>query len=417
MEIERDRYLKELLDCRHDGLVKIITGLRRSGKSYLLFKIFKQQLLSEGIREDHIIEMAFDDFSNKEYRSPDKFYAYVKEKIIDSDMYYILLDEVQLLEDFVDVLNGFLHIDNADVYVTGSNAKFLSKDVITEFRGRGTQVHINPLSFREFMSVYKGERYQGLQDYIRYGGLPKVVLTEGNDRKAAMLKELISETYIRDIIQRNKIRNNDELNDLFNILASNIGALTNPTKLSNTFKSEKHVDLKSDSISRYIGYFKDFFLMEEATRYDIKGRKYIGTPHKYYFSDLGLRNSVLNFRQVEPTHLMGNVIYNELRLRGYTVDVGSVTQYIKGEDAKTQRRQLEVDFVCNRGFKRYYIQSALELPTEEKRQQEFNSLLHIDDNFKKIVVVGGMISTYQDDHGILILNIFDFLLNENSLEM
>lgn len=417
MEIKRDKYLNDLLDSRHNGLIKVITGLRRSGKSYLLFKIFKQELLSEGVKEDHIIEMALDDYSNKEYRNPDKLYAYIKSKMIDAAMYYILLDEVQMLEDFVDVLNGFLHIDNADVYVTGSNARFLSKDIVTEFRGRGTQIHVKPLSFKEFMSAYNGDKYQGLQDYIRYGGLPKVVLTEQADKKVNMLEELVAETYIRDIIQRNNIRNNNELNDLFNILASNIGALTNPTKLSNTFKSEKHVDIKSDTISRYIDYFKDSFLIEETTRFDIKGRKYIGTPHKYYFSDLGLRNSVLNFRQIEPTHLMENMIYNELRLRGYIVDIGSVTQYVRNKDAKAQRIQLEVDFVCNQGYKRYYIQSALELPTEEKRRQEFNSLLQIDDNFKKIVVVGGMTSTYQDEKGILILNIFDFLLNENSQDL
>jgi len=256
-----------------------------------------------------------------------------------------------------------------------------------------------------------------LQDYIRYGGLPQVVLTTESDSKVAMLKELVAETYIRDIIQRNKVRNNDELNDLFNVLASNIGSLTNPTKLSSTFKSEKHVDLKSDTISRYIDYFKDSFLIEETTRYEIKGRRYIGTPHKYYFSDMGLRNAVLNFRQVDPGHLMENVIYNELRLRGYSVDIGSVTQYVRGENAKVQRRQLEVDFVCNRGYKRYYIQSALELTTEEKRQQELNSLLHINDNFKKIVIVGGLTTTHQDDNGILMLNIFDFLLNPHSLEM
>jgi len=417
MEIKRDSYLKQLVDSRHNGLIKVVTGLRRAGKSYLLFKIFKQHLLAEGVKEDHIIDMAFDDFANKEYRNPDKLYAYVKEKIVDGEMYYILLDEVQLLDDFVDVLNGFIHIDNADVYVTGSNARFLSTDIVTEFRGRGTQIHVNPLSFQEFMSVYEGDRYQGLQDYIRYGGLPQVVLTTESDSKVAMLKELVAETYIRDIIQRNKVRNNDELNDLFNVLASNIGSLTNPTKLSSTFKSEKHVDLKSDTISRYIDYFKDSFLIEETTRYEIKGRRYIGTPHKYYFSDMGLRNAVLNFRQVAPGHLMENVIYNELRLRGYSVDIGSVTQYVRGENAKVQRRQLEVDFVCNRGYKRYYIQSALELTTEEKRQQELNSLLHINDNFKKIVIVGGLTTTHQDDNGILMLNIFDFLLNPHSLEM
>jgi len=416
MEIKRDRYLNDLLESRHNGLIKVITGLRRSGKSYLLFKLFKQQLLSEGVKDDHIIEMAFDDFSKKKYRNPEVLDAYVRKQIVDNDRYYILLDEVQMLNDFVDVLNGFLHIENVDVYVTGSNAKFLSKDVVTEFHGRGTQIHINPLSFSEFMSVYDGDRYQGLQDYIRYGGLPMVVLTENANKKVTVLAELISETYIRDIILRNKVKNSDVLNDLFNILASNIGALTNPTKLSNTFKSVKQVDIKSDTISRYIEYFKDSFLIAETMRYDIKGRKYIGTPHKYYFSDMGLRNSVLNFRQVEPSHLMENIIYNELCMRGYTVDVGTITQMVKDND-KVRRDQLEVDFVCNQGYKRYYIQSALEMPTEEKRQQEFKSLLRIDDSFKKIVIVGGMSPTYQDENGILILNIFDFLLNENSLEL
>lgn len=295
--------------------------MRRASKSYLLFKIFKCQLLIDGAKEDHIIEVALNDFSMREYRNPDKLYAFVKNKITDGDKYYILLDEVQMLDDFVDVLNGLLHINNA------------------------------------------------------------------------------------------------ELHDLFNIIASNIGSLTNPTKLSNTFKSEKHVDIKSDTINRYIEFFKDSFLIEETTRYDIKGRKYINTPHKYYFSDMGLRNTVLNFRQIEPSHIMENIIYNEIRMRGYSVDVGMVTQYAKGENDKTERRLLEVDFVCNRGFKRYYIQSALEMPTEEKREQEFNSLLRINDGFKKIVIVGGMSPTYQDDNGILILNIYDFLMNENSLDI
>jgi uncharacterized protein len=417
MEIKREKYLKELLSSKHNGLIKVITGLRRVGKSYLLFKIFKRQLLSDGVKEDHIIEMALDDFSMREYRNPDRLYAFVKDKIIDEDKYYILIDEVQMLDDFVDVLNGLLHINNADVYVTGSNARFLSKDIVTEFHGRGTQIHINPLSFKEFMTVFNGDRYLGLQQYMQYGGLPMVVLTETDEKKVFLLNELIDETYIRDIILRNKVRNDAELHDLFNIIASNIGSLTNPTKLSNTFKSEKHVDITSDTINRYIEFFKDSFLIEETTRYDIKGRKYINTPHKYYFSDMGLRNAVLNFRQIEPSHIMENVIYNELRLRGYRVDVGIIAQYVKGENDKTQRRQLEVDFVCNRGFKRYYIQSALEMPTEEKRQQEFNSLLRIDDGFKKIVIVGGMSPTYQNDNGILILNIYDFLINENSLDI
>jgi predicted AAA+ superfamily ATPase len=322
-----------------------------------------------------------------------------------------------MLDDFVDVLNGLLHIDNVDVYVTGSNAKFLSKDVATEFRGRGTQIHVNPLSFNEFMTVNEGDRYQGLQEYMQYGGLPMVVLAETKEKKASALNELIGETYIRDIIQRNKIKNDSELHELFNIISSNIGSLTNPTRLSNTFKSEKRIDINSETLNRYLEFFKDSFLIEEATRYDIKGRRYINTPHKYYFSDLGLRNAILNFRQVEPSHIMENIIYNELRMREYNVDVGMVTQYSKGENAKTERHVFEVDFVCNKGYKRYYIQSALEIATEEKRQQELNSLLRIDDGFKKIVIVGGISPTYQDDKGILYLNIYDFLMNDNSLNL
>lgn len=417
MEIKREKYLKKLLDSKNNGLIKVITGLRRAGKSYLLFKIFKSQLLSDGVKEDHIIEIALDDYAMREYRNPDVLYTFVKEKITDCDKYYILLDEVQMLDDFVDVLNGLLHIDNVDVYVTGSNAKFLSKDVATEFRGRGTQIHVNPLSFNEFMTVNEGDRYQGLQEYMQYGGLPMVVLAETKEKKASALNELIGETYIRDIIQRNKIKNDSELHELFNIISSNIGSLTNPTRLSNTFKSEKRIDINSETLNRYLEFFKDSFLIEEATRYDIKGRRYINTPHKYYFSDLGLRNAILNFRQVEPSHIMENIIYNELRMREYNVDVGMVTQYSKGENAKTERHVLEVDFVCNKGYKRYYIQSALEIATEEKRQQELNSLLRIDDGFKKIVIVGGISPTYQDDKGILYLNIYDFLMNDNSLNL
>ena len=416
MEINRDTYLKALLDSRHNNLIKVITGLRRVGKSYTLFTIFKRKLIADGVDENHIIEMAFDDYANREYRNPDKFFSYVKSRITDNGMYYILLDEVQMLDEFVDVLNGFLHIGNVDVYITGSNAKFLSKDIVTEFRGRGTQIRINPLTFREFMSVYAGDAFHGWTEYIQYGGLPMVVLAETPERKAAILKELVDELYISDILNRNRIKNDAELSDLFRIIASNIGALTNPMKLSNTFKSEKHVDIKSETINRYIEYFKDSFLIEEATRFDIKGKKYINTPHKYYFNDVGLRNSVLNFRQVEPTHLMENIIYNELRARGFSVDVGDVVVNSKLSEGKSQRKHLEVDFVCNSGFRRYYIQSALELPTEEKRQQELNSLLSIKDGFRKIIIVGGIAPTYQDENGVLMLNVFDFLLKEDSLE-
>src|SRR5574344_2392332 len=414
MEIERDRYLKELLDCRHDGLVKIITGLRRSGKSYLLFKIFKQQLLSEGIREDHIIEMAFDDFSNKEYRSPDKFYAYVKEKIIDSDMYYILLDEVQLLEDFVDVLNGFLHIDNADVYVTGSNAKFLSKDVITEFRGRGNEIRIHPLSFKEFYSVGKYENHeQCLLEYMTYGGLPKVADTNEEDSRKEYLEKLFTHTYLTDIKERYNIQMDDDLEELINILASSIGGFTNPKKLADTFNSVKKSSISQETIKKYIDYITDSFLLEKSVRYDIKGKKYINTPAKYYFEDLGLRNARLNFRQTEQTHLMENMIYNELRLRGYSVDVGQVTINTKNANDKSERKQLEVDFVCNQGDQRIYIQSAYSIQTQEKQEQELRSLQLIKDSFPKVIIAGGTQPTYKNNDGILILNIFDFLLEDD----
>jgi predicted AAA+ superfamily ATPase len=410
MEIKRDNYLNKLLRYRHNHLVKIVTGLRRSGKSYLIFQIFKQHLLQEGINENHIIEMAFDDFANRAYRNPERLYTYIKSRIKDDDMYYILLDEVQLLDDFVDVLNGFLHIQNADVYVTGSNAKFLSSDIVTEFRGRGVQIHVNPLSFREFMSVFHDDVRQGWQQYRLYGGLPMVVLAEGEQEKKEILNGLIKETYISDIINRNKIKNDSEVEDLFNILASNIGGLTNPAKLSNTFKSEKRVDISAATIKRYIDYFIDSFLIEKANRYDIKGKKYINTPLKYYFTDMGLRNSLLNFRQIEPTHLMENVIYNELRMQGYNVDVGVLTQYAKDSNAKTQRMQLEIDFVCNNGSERKYIQSAFSLPDKEKIEQEQRSLLLTNDAFAKTIITGDDTPTYLMDNGIKIENIYDFLL-------
>ncbi len=415
MVIERNKYLQELVSCRHNGLVKIITGMRRCGKSFLLFRLFRRFLEDNGVANDHIVEMAFDDYAFKEFRNPDKFYAYVKSRIIDDQPYYILLDEVQMLDEFEDVLNGLLHIPNADVYVTGSNAKFLSKDIITEFRGRGYQIHVSPLSFAEFMSVYEGDREDGWNEYLLYGGLPPVVLLKTEEEKVKLLDSLLAETYIIDVVNRNKIKNDSELNDLFKILASGIGGLTNPQRLSNTFQSVKNVSISPATIKKYIECLSDAFLLESCNRYDVKGRKYIGTPLKYYFSDLGIRNALLGFRQQEKTYLMENAVYNELCARGYSVDVGNVEVNTVDEKGTKVRRMLEVDFVCNRGYKRCYIQSALSLPDREKMQQESASLLRIDDSFMKYVITGDRIKKYQNDDGIVIMNVLDFLLDEQSV--
>lgn len=415
MVIERNKYLQELVSCRHNGLVKIITGMRRCGKSFLLFRLFRRFLEDNGVANDHIVEMAFDDYAFKEFRNPDKFYAYVKGRIVGDQPYYILLDEVQMLDEFEDVLNGLLHIPNADVYVTGSNAKFLSKDIITEFRGRGYQIHVSPLSFAEFISVYEGDREDGWNEYLLYGGLPPVVLLKTEEEKVKLLDSLLAETYIIDVVNRNKIKNDSELNDLFKILASGIGGLTNPQRLSNTFQSVKNVSISPATIKKYIECLSDAFLLESCNRYDVKGRKYIGTPLKYYFSDLGIRNALLGFRQQEKTHLMENAVYNELCARGYSVDVGNVEVNTVDEKGTKVRRMLEVDFVCNRGYKRCYIQSALSLPDREKMQQESASLLRIDDSFMKYVITGDRIKKYQNDDGIVIMNVLDFLLDEQSV--
>ncbi len=403
MEIRRDFYLDKLLK-RNNGLIKVITGIRRCGKSYLLNNIFYNHLLESGVEADHIIRFAFDSADDlyligesliqieKEKRGvdPEKFMAYIRSKVTGEGMYYLLLDEVQLMDCFESVLNGYLRKDNLDVYVTGSNAKFLSKDIVTEFAGRGDEVHMYPLSFAEFMSVYKGDKYMGLSEYMLYGGIPLVVLREGANDKAAALQNLFSEIYIRDIFERNRIKNIGELEDLLNILSSAIGSLTNPEKLKNT-------------------------LIESAQRYDIKGKGYIETPKKYYFSDLGLHNARINFRQFEQTNSMENVIYNELRMRGYSVDVGVVTIAEKNQDGKVNRKQLEVDFVCNLGSSRYYIQSAYSLPDEAKRAQEIRPFRKINDSFKKIVITKDIVQPYYDDYGILTVNIYDFLLNSHIL--
>lgn len=410
MIIERNKYLSRLLDSRLNGLVKIVTGIRRSGKSFLLFNIFKQRLLNEGVDAGHIIEMQFDDFANKRYRVPEVFYNYVKERIKDGRVYYIILDEVQLLGDFEDVLNGLMHIENVDIYVTGSNARFLSKDIVTEFRGRGLQIHISPLSFAELMTFYNGSKEDALEHYLRYGGLPQVALQPNDEYRSTVLKDLLKETYIIDILERNRVKNSAELEELLAMLASGIGGLTNPQKLSNTFKTIKNVSIGAPTLKSYIDYFCDAFLVEQVKRYDVKGKRYIGTPLKYYFSDLGLRNALLNFRQVEKTHLMENLIYNELRGRGYNVDVGVVPYNGKNAQGVSFRTQLEVDFVCNKGSQRLYVQSALALPTQEKIDQETKSLRRIDDGFQKMVVVGDHTIGSHDESGILFINIYDFLM-------
>ncbi|GHV09778.1 ATPase [Bacteroidia bacterium] len=416
MKIERDIHLNKLIARKHNGMIKVVTGIRRSGKSYLLFTLFHNYLKGKGVDENHIIKVDLEDRRRKALRNPDELLAFIDAKIMDEQMYYVLLDEVQLVKEFEDVLNSFLKIRNVDVYVTGSNAKFLSKDVITEFRGRGDEVKIYPLCFREFMSAKpENNREVMLMEYMTYGGLPQTVTMETSAQKEDYLKGLFTHTYLKDIKERYKIKHDDDLEELINVIASSIGGLTNPLKLQNTFKSVKKSSLSFDTIKHYLDLLQDAFLLEKAVRYDIKGKKYIDTPAKYYFEDLGLRNARLNFRQTEQTHLMENLIYNELRLRGLSVDVGQVVVNTKDGNGVSQRKQLEVDFVCNRGFKRYYIQSALALPTQEKMEQEFNSLLHITDSFQKIVITGGLTPTYQNDDGIIVMNIFDFLLNENSL--
>ena len=413
MEIKRDFYLQELLQSRHNGMIKVITGLRRSGKSYLLFNLFADALVHEGVADNHIIKINLEDRRNSELRDPDNLLHHIDSLLVDDQMYYILLDEVQMVREFEDVLNSYLSVKNADVYVTGSNAKFLSKDIITEFRGRGWGVHVHPLSFEEYMSVHStSDMTRALMDYMQYGGLPKVALMQDENEKKTYLQDLLLHTYLRDIKERNGILLDSDLEELIDVIASNIGSLTNPLKIQNTFKSVKQSSITQDTIKKYLDYMQDAFLIEKAVRYDIKGRKYIDTPAKYYFEDLGLRNARLNFRQTEQTHLMENLIYNELRLRGYSVDVGQVTMYIRNEEGKTERKQLEVDFVCNKGYNRVYIQSALNLDGDSKEEQELASLKHINDNFQKVVIVGGMQPTYRNNDGILVLNIFDFLQNK-----
>ena len=417
MEVQRNTYLNKLLNRMHNGMIKVITGIRRSGKSYLLLTLFRNHLRASGITDDHILVMEFDRIENRQYRDPYILLDYLKKQITDKDEYYILLDEVQMLQSFEEVLNSLMRESNLDIYVTGSNSKFLSKDVLTEFRGRGDEVHIFPLSFQEFMQIYDGDVYHGWAEYMMYGGLPLAVTMKTDEQKVQYLKSLFRETYIKDIVERNKIEKQKELEDLLNVLSSSIGGLTNPLKIADTFKNRLHSSISNNTISKYIDYLKEAFVISEAQRYDVKGRKYIGSPVKYYFEDVGLRNALLDFRQVEETHLMENIIYNELRMRGYNVDVGNVKQrYIDKASSSKLTKHLEIDFVANLGSKRFYIQSAFQMPDAEKIKQEKASLLAVKDSFKKIIIVKDVIKPFQDEDGILTIGLFDFLQNSNSLE-
>lgn len=416
MIINRDYYLEQLVSRKHNGLIKVITGIRRCGKSFLLRTIFKNHLLENGVDENHIVEISFDLYDNINFRNPKIFYPWANEQLKDDSKYYFLLDEVQLLDEFVSVLNGLADKKNVDVYVTGSNAKLLSKDIATEFGGRGDELHMYPLNFSEFMSVYKGNKYDGWNEYITYGGIPLVVLAGSEDKKVILLENLFKETYIRDIVQRKKIKNSAEMDILLDILSSAIGSLTNPNKLQRTFKSVNKSKITATTITKYLEYLEDSFLIEEANRYDIKGKAYIGTPSKYYFMDIGLRNARIKFRQMEITHSMENVIYNELRIRGYSVDVGNINIFDYDKNGKKERKQLEVDFICRKGSKKYYIQSAYVLDTDEKREQEIRPFLRINDSFKKIIITSNTPKPLYTDDGILMMNIYDFLLHPNSLD-
>lgn len=417
MEIKRDLYLKQLIESRQNGFIKVVTGIRRCGKSYLLNVLFYHFLLENGVAEDHIIRVDLEDRLNKELRDPDAMLHYVHDRIKDNELYYIIIDEVQLMAEFVDVLNSFRLIENADTYVTGSNSHFLSSDIPTEFRGRGETIHVNPLSFSEFYSAKGGDKYDAWREYYTYGGLPLVQSFDNEQKKTNYLKNLFETVYLADIIERHNIKNDTELRELVQIMASSIGAPCNPTKLSNTFKSVKNVSLSSQTIAKYLEYLSESFLLNKTVRYNIKGKKYINTLSKYYFSDIGLRNAILDMRQIEETHIMENIIYNELVVRGYSVDVGMVEMKKQDKNGKWIRIQLEVDFIANLGSKKYYVQSALSIPDREKEIQESRSLTNINDSFKKIIVVKDHIMPRRNEEGILTIGLFDFLLNENSMDL
>ena len=416
MEIKRDSYLEQLKIRKDNGMIKIITGIRRCGKSFLLFVLFKKYLLESGVDHDHIIEIALDGIENEELREPKKCYQYIKDAMKDERNYYLLLDEVQFMPRFEEVLNSLLRISNIDVYVTGSNSKFLSSDIVTEFRGRGDEIRIYPLSFAEFYAALGGDYEDAWEEYMVYGGLPQVAQFSVERQKAEYLKNIFTNVYIKDVVGRNRIHNVDEIGTLVDILASAIGAPTNPTKISNTFKSERGINYSNKTISNHIDYLAEAFLISKANRYDIKGRKYVGANLKYYFSDIGLRNARLNFRQQEPTHIMENIVYNELLVRGYNVDVGIVDVFAKNSEGKRVHKQLEVDFVANQSSQRYYIQVAYDMTTEEKQTQEFHSFRNIPDSFKKIVIVNGTKKPWRNEEGFVIMGMKYFLLNADSLE-
>ena len=416
-EIKRDIYLKKLIDKKENEMIKVITGIRRCGKSYLLDPIYKKYLLSTGVKEDHIIKLELDSIENKEYLDATKLYNYVMDKIQDDKMYYILLDEIQKVDDFESVLNSFLRKKNLDVYVTGSNSKFLSSDIITEFRGRGDEIRVYPLTFREYLPACNKDIDEALKEYITYGGMPYILSRKTDEEKSKYLNNLFNNTYINDIVERNNIQKNEILESLINILASSVGSLNNPLKLEKTFKSKGFKNVTAKTINTYIDYLIDAFMINKALRYDIKGKKYINTPSKYYFTDIGLRNARLNFRQQEDNHLMENIIYNELLVRGFNVDVGVVEYMTKDKNNKKMRKQLEVDFVCNKGSNRYYIQSAYAIPTKEKMEQEEQSLIKIDDFFKRIIIVENDIKLWRNEKGIVIMGLKQFLLDDNSLDL
>lgn len=416
MEIQRTQYIDLLLNRMHNKMIKVITGMRRSGKSYLLFNLFKKTLIAQGVAQSHIISIELDRYENRAFRDPDVVLEYIHSCIKEEGMYYLLMDEVQMLSDFEEVLNSLMHNDSLDIYVTVSNSKFLSKDVMTQFRGRGDEIHVFPLTFKEFMQVYEGDVYHGWSEYVVYGGLPLVATMRTDEQKIHYLTNLFTETYLKDIIERYHIDKIQEMDDLLNVLASSVGSLTNPPKIEATFKSTIHSNISMNTIRQYLAYLEDAFLIHKAYRYNVKGRKYIGTPLKYYFEDVGLRNARLGFRQVEETHLMENIIYNELRSRGYSVDVGVVEKRERDERGKEIKKQLEIDFIANLGSNRYYIQSAFSMPTEQKRIQEKASLVNVKDSFKKIILVKDVMKVSHDEDGIVTMSIYDFLLNENSLD-
>lgn len=409
--------MQQLIDSKDNGLIKIVTGLRRVGKSYLLKTLFKEYLLGEGIKKDHVLIIDLEDRRNKAFRNPDYLLDWVDAQMKNEEQYYIIIDEVQRVDEFVDMLGTLVGKENADVYVTGSNSHFLSSDIATEFRGRGDEIHVWPLTFKEFMTAYEGDIVDGWQEYYTYGGLPKILSIKGDDKKATYLRNLYRTVYLSDIYERHEIENKAEFEELVRILASSIGSPVNPTNLANTFKSVKRLNNITDkTIETYIGYLTDAFLIEKSERYDIKGKKYIGTTPKYYFKDLGLRNAILSFRQTEENHLMENVIYNEMRYRGFLVDVGNITIRVKNEKGEWQRVTLEVDFVCNLGSRRYYLQSAYRLPDEEKQKQEKRSLKQIKDSFKKIVIVGERMKLRRDDNGIVLMGVYEFLKDATLLD-